>query len=59
MSGYNLPDDWSWRAFNQYYGDDQEPEEPGCPHCGCPPDEVCEIYCDCEDCRRRAERVGL
>lgn len=28
MSGYNLPDDWSWRAYCSYYGEpDEEPEE--------------------------------
>ena len=23
----NLPDNWSWSAFDQHFGDDQEPEE--------------------------------
>ena len=27
MSGYNLPDDFSWHAFCSYYGDDQPPED--------------------------------
>lgn len=27
MSGYNLPDNWSWRAYCFYYGDPEEPED--------------------------------
>jgi hypothetical protein len=27
MSGWNLPDDWSWRAFDQHFGDDEPPED--------------------------------
>lgn len=23
----NLPDNWSWRAFDQHFGDDPEPED--------------------------------
>ena len=52
--GYNLPDDFSWRAFNQYYGDDQEPEEERCPDCGATPDEPCETDCACLACQHGA-----
>lgn len=54
MSGaFNLPEDFSWRAFSSYYGDDQppEPEDPAeeCPH-GLGMDEVC------SDCDEEIER---
>lgn len=26
MSGWNLPDDFSWREFDRHFGDDEPPE---------------------------------
>lgn len=46
---FNLPDDFSWKAFESYYGDCEPglPEDPDleCPH-GLGFDEVCE---ECEE----------
>ena len=53
----NLPDDWSWRAFDQHFGDDQpnddgtlDPNDGRCLDCGAAEDENCADTCRCFAC---------
>lgn len=42
MSGWNLPDNFSWREFDRHFGDDQEPEEYECDTDPTPEEELCD-----------------
>lgn len=42
MSGYNLPDNFSWREFDRYFGDDQPEERDECEIDPTPEEELCD-----------------
>lgn len=52
----NLPDDFSWRAFDAYYGDDQPPDPDVCPTCGAPDDQPCDDDCQCSYCKWQRQK---
>ena len=54
----NLPDDFSWAAFDRYFGDDREPEPECCDACGASADLDCEPTCDCNGCIARFGQVA-